>query len=110
MSDTSEKLSQLKGIAIKQLHECGVDRVDHGRLDELVGRLKSMVDNLDATLVATGAAYELETVRRNFVEKTMGISDREKGMAAVLAVAERMSGIHQKSRSAFYYLIQEELR
>ena len=109
MSETSEKLAELKSIAVKQLNECGVDSVDHGRLDELVNRLKSMVDNLDATLVATGDASELETVRRNFVEKTMGISDRDKGMAAVKAVADKMSGVHQKSRSAFYYLVQDEL-
>jgi hypothetical protein len=109
MRGTSEKLSELKSIAVRQLNECGVDLVDHGRLDELVNRFKSMVDNLDATLVATGDPSELETVRRNFVEKTMGISDKEKGMAAVDAVAEKMSGVHQKSRSAFYYLLQDEL-
>jgi hypothetical protein len=109
MGDTSEKLSELKSIAIRQLNECGVDAVDHERLDELVNRLKSMVDNLDATLVAAGDASELETVRRNFVEKTMGVSDRDRGMAVVRTVADRMSGIHQKSRPAFYYLIQEAL-
>jgi len=109
MSATSEKLAELKRIAVKQLNECGVDSVDHGRLDELVNRLKSMVDNLDATLVATSDTSELETVRRNFVEKTMGISDKDKGMAAVNAVADKMSGVRQKSRSAFYYLVQDEL-
>lgn len=109
MSDTSEKLAELKSIAIKQLNECGVDSVDHERLDALVNRLKSMVDNQDATLVATSDESELETVRRNFAEKAMGVSDKDKGMAAVNAVAAKMSGIHQKSRSAFYYLVQEEL-
>ncbi|MGB5507801.1 DUF2853 family protein [Robiginitalea sp.] len=110
MSDTSEKLAELKSIAMKQLNDCGVDSLDHGRLDELVNRLKSMVDNFDATLVATSDTSELETVRRNFVEKTMGISDRDKGMAAINAVVDKMSGIHQKSRSAFYYLVQDELK
>ncbi|MGB5189441.1 DUF2853 family protein [Robiginitalea sp.] len=109
MSDTSEKLAGLKIIAMKQLNDCGVDSIDHGRLDELVNRLKSMVNNLDATLVATSDASELETVRRNFVEKTMGITDSDKGMAAIKAVADKMSGVHQKSRSAFYYLVQDEL-
>jgi hypothetical protein len=109
MSDTSEKLEELKSIAVKQLNECGVDSVDHGRLDEMVNRLKSMVNNPDATLVATSDESELETVRRNFIEKTMGISDKDKGMAAVKAVVDKMSGIHQKSRSAYYYLVQDEL-
>jgi hypothetical protein len=109
MSDTSEKLAELKSIAIKQLNECGVNSVDHGRLDELVNRLKSMVNNLDATLVATSDESELETVRRNFVEKTMGVSDKDKGMSAINAVAKKMAGFHQKSRSAFYYLVQDEL-
>lgn len=110
MSETSEKLSELKGTAIDQLKECGIASVDHERLDALVNRLKSIVDNLDATLVATDDASELETVRRNFVVKTLGVSDKDKGMAAVNAVVKKMSGIHQKSRSAFYYLVQEELR
>lgn len=109
MSDTAEKLEELKGIAVKQLKDCGVGIIDHGRLDTLVNRLKSMVENQDATLVATSDESELETVRRNFVEKTLGIADKDRGMAAVKAVAQKMSGIHQKSRPAFYYLVQEEL-
>ncbi|MDM9630784.1 DUF2853 family protein [Robiginitalea aurantiaca] len=109
MSDTSEKLSKLKGTAIQQLSECGIASVDHERLDAMVNRLKTVVDNLDATLVSVSDESELETVRRNFVQKTLGVSDKDKGMAAINAVAGKMSGIHQKSRPAFYYLVQEEL-
>jgi hypothetical protein len=109
MSDNAEKLAALKAKAAEQLTKCGVSSIDDGRLDELVGRLKTMVDNADARLVAVSDDSELETVRKNFVEKTLGVSDKDKGMAAIKAVAEKMSDIHQKSRPAFYYLVQEEL-
>jgi hypothetical protein len=109
MSDTAEKLAALKAKAVQQLGECGVKSIDHDRLDELVGRLKSMVNNLDATLVSTSDESELETVRKNFVEKKLGVSDKDRGMAAVHKVAEKMSGIRQKSRPAFYYLLEDEL-
>ena len=109
MSDNAEKLAALKAKAAEQLSKCGVAAIDDGRLDELVGRLKTMVDNTDACLVAVSDDSELETVRKNFVEKTLGVSDKDKGMAAIHAVAEKMSDIHQKSRPAFYYLVQDEL-
>ena len=54
---------------------------------------------------------ELETVRKNFVEKHCGVSDKEKGAAAVSAVAEQMAGagIKMKNRAAFYYLVEAKL-
>jgi len=68
-----------------------------------------MINNKDAVLVSGKDASELETVRRNFVEKKLGITDREKAMSAIGKVAEKMSGIKMKSRPAFYYLVQQEL-
>ena len=109
MSDNAEKLAALKAKAVEQLNACGIDSIDDGRLDALVGRLKTMVDNIDACLVAVSDGSELETVRRNFVEKTLGVTDKDKGMAAINAVADKMSDINQKSRPAFYYLLQEAL-
>ncbi|WP_149275240.1 DUF2853 family protein [Pareuzebyella sediminis] len=109
MSETSDKLASLKKTAVKQLNDCGVSNIDDDRLDGYVNSLKSMVNNQDALLVSGTDASELETVRRNFVEKKLGISDKEKGMAAIHKVAEKMSSIRMKSRPAFYYLLHSEL-
>mgnify|MGYP001034950635 FL=1 len=109
MSNLAEKLTKLKQTAESQLKECGVSNVDQELLETLVNRLRTMVNNKDATLVSGKDASELETVRRNFVEKKLGIADKEKGMKAIHKVAEKMSGIRMKSRPAFYYLVQQEL-
>ena len=109
MSELVEKLAKIKEQAISQLTACGVETIDQERLDTLVGRLKLIVDNKDALLVSGTDPSELETVRKNFVVKKLDITDKEKGAAAVKAVAEKMSSIKMKNRAAFYYLVQEEL-
>lgn len=109
MSDLADKLAALKSTAVSQLNECGVSDIDHDKLDGYVNSLKSMVDNKDATLVSGTDESELETVRRNFVEKKLGITDKDKAKAAISSVADKMSGIRMKSRPAFYYLVQQEL-
>ena len=106
MSDLNEKLAKLKATAVSQLNECGVSDIDHDKLDGYVNSLKS---NVDATLVSGTDESELETVRRNFVEKKLGVSDKDKAMSAIKSVANKMSGIRMKSRPAFYYLVQHEL-
>ncbi len=109
MSELSKKLEKLKATAVSQLNDCGVTSIDYDKLDGYVNSLKSMVNNKDATLVSGQDESELETVRRNFVEKKLGISDKDKGMAAINSVVEKMSSIRMKSRPAFYYLVQDEL-
>lgn len=109
MSDLADKLANLKSTAVSQLNECGVSNIDHDKLDGYVNSLKSMVNNKDATLVSGSDASELETVRRNFVEKKLGVEDKDKAMAAINSVAGKMSSIRMKSRPAFYYLVQQEL-
>ncbi len=109
MSERDDKLAALKATAVKQLNECGVSNINHDQLDGYVNSLKSMVDNKDATLVSGKDESELETVRRNFVAKKLGVEDKDKAMAAINTVAGKMSGIRMKSRPAFYYLVAAEL-
>ena len=109
MSELNEKLAKLKAQAAKQLNECGVSSIDDALLDKLTGNLRLIVDNKDALLVSGSDESELETVRKNFVVKKLGIDDKDKGMAGVRAVADKMSGIRMKNRAAFYYLVQKEL-
>lgn len=109
MSDLNEKIAKLKDQAVKQLESIGETNLDHDFLNTLAGRLKLVIDNKDALLVSGADDSELETVRRNFVVKKLGINDKEKGAAAVKAVAEKMSSIKMKNRVAFYYLVKQEL-
>lgn len=105
----SDQLAILKKTAVKQLNECGVSNIDHDKLDGYVNSLKSMAFNQDAVLVSGKDPSELETVRRNFAEKKLGVADKDKAMAAINKVVDKMSGIRMKSRPAFYYLLQSEL-
>jgi len=109
MSELKEKLAKVKEAAVSQLESCGVKKIDHELLDTLVGRLRLIVDNRDAMHVAGTDPKELETVRKNFVVKKLEIDDKEKGEAAVKAVAQKMSSIKMKNRAAFYYMVQKEL-
>ncbi|MET2985285.1 DUF2853 family protein [Aureibaculum conchae] len=109
MSELAEKLAKLKNQAVSQLNESGVSNIDHGLLDDLVGRMKLIVDNKDAILVSGTDPSELETVRNNFVVKKLGVDDKDKAMAAINKVADQMSSIRQKNRAAFYYMVQKEL-
>lgn len=109
MSDKAEKLAKLIAKAESQLKEAGVSTIDSGLVAEIAGRFKMMLDNKDAMLVSGSDPSELETVRKNFVEKKLGVTDKDKGAALVAKVAAQMSSIKMKSRVAFYYLIQKEL-
>lgn len=104
MSDVQAKLDKYKSDAIAQLKECGVSDVDDALITELVKKMELVIDNRDALAVAGTDPSELETVRRNFVEKKMGIEDKDEGTALVKSVAEKMSSIRNKNRAAFYYL------
>ncbi|MDG1101523.1 MAG: DUF2853 family protein [Saprospiraceae bacterium] len=72
-------------------------------------RHRLVIDNKDALLVSGTDDSELETVHRKFVEKKLGVEDKDKGMAAVKTVKVKMSGIRIKNRVTFYYLVQQEL-
>ena len=72
-------------------------------------RHRLVIDNKDALLVSGTDDSELETVHRKFVEKKLGVEDKDKGMAAVKTVKVKMYGIRMKNRVTFYYLVQQEL-
>jgi fructose-1-phosphate kinase PfkB-like protein len=99
----NEKLAKLIEKAESQIREVGSE-VDSELVSEIAGRFSMMLDNKDAMLVSGSDPSELETVRRNFVEKKLGITDKEKGAAIVSKIADKMSGIKMKNRVAFYYL------
>jgi len=109
MSDEAEKLAKFKAEAESQLSQCGETNIDDALLSELVNNLKLVIGNKDALHVAGTDPSEMETVRKNFVVKKLGIDDHEKGKAACTAVAEKMSGIRMKNRAALYYMLKKSL-
>ena len=52
--------------------------MNESKLDTIVGRLATIAGNRDAVLVSGTDQSELETVRRNFVEKHYGVDDKLK--------------------------------
>lgn len=109
MSEQAEKLAKVIETAESQIKEAGHSSVDSSLVSDIAGRFKMMLGNRDAMLVSGGDPAELETVRKNFVVKKLGVEDKDKGAAAVQKVADQMSGIKMKNRVAFYYMVQKEL-
>lgn len=109
MATNAEKMDKYKGDALKQLNNAGVNDVDMELLHSLAERMKSMLDNRDAVLVSVSDKSELETVRKNFVVKKLGVEDKDKAMTAIHAAGDKMKGDRNKNRAAFYYLVQKEL-
>ena len=109
MSERAEKLAKFIAKAESQIQEAGHSSIDSNLVSEIAGRFKMMLDNKDAMLVSGTDPSELETVRKNFVEKKLGVTDKDQAMNAIQKVAGQMSGIKMKNRAAFYYMVQKEL-
>jgi len=109
MGEQAEKLAKFKAEAEEQLKTAGESSIDDELLSKLAGNLKLLLTNRDALSVAASDPKELETVRKNFVVKKLGVEDKDKGTEAVKEVAEKMSGSRLKNRAAFYYLLHKKL-
>ena len=63
----------------------------------------------DAELVSCSEKSELETIKKNFLIKKLGLEDSEKLDAAIAAVCEKMGTDNRtKYRAIFYYLLVKE--
>lgn len=108
MSELKEKLAKFKAEAEAQLAKAGETNIDDEVLSKLVNNLKLVIDNKDALSVAGSDPKEMETVRRNFIVKKLGIDDEEKGKAICQDVAKKMADSRMKNRAAFYYLCKKQ--
>lgn len=109
MSEQAEKLAKYKAEAEEQLKAAGESNIDDALLDERVTALRVLIGNRDALYVAGTDDSEMETVRKNYIVKKLGVEDKDKGQAACKAVAEKMKGSRMKNRAAFYYLCAKHL-
>ena len=85
------------------------DTVNTELVEKLVSRLSIILDNKDASLVSCSDETELETVKKNFVNSKLNITDDTKTDAAIKVVCEKMADTKMKSRVTFYYLLAVEL-
>lgn len=80
--------------------------------EELVtAMLKSyrlVMSKKDTRLVACGDPKELLTVRKNFLQKKLGLKKSDAELDKMIAdVCEKMKASRQKQRLTFYYLLVE---
>jgi hypothetical protein len=103
----SSKVEMLEKY-VAQLGEMG-ETVDMELLEKVTDGLGPANYNLDAQAVSVTDPEEMKRVYTNFVADELAISDEEKGMAMVQAVADKMSavGVHKKYRAVFYYLLSQ---
>jgi hypothetical protein len=90
-----------------QLKKIGVP-VNKALLEKVTKALGPANYKLDAMFVAASDKKELVTVYKNFVVKKLGCKDEKKGMKAVEAAAEKMSGIRKKYRGVMYYILAKK--
>jgi len=86
------------------------DTVNEKLVEVLYGSLAGVLAQQDAANVSCSDEDELATVKRNFIEAKLGITDEEKAEEALKAVCEMMKGDNTKNRLTFYYLLTQELR
>lgn len=81
---------------------------DAGLFEKVAKGLGPALYNTDANKVSCSDDAELDTVRKNFIEKKLGKSDANN--AAINAVCEKMGKSNRnKYRAIFYYLLVKEL-
>ena len=94
----SDHLADVKKYAKKAVDEKALAAM------EKIYRL--VLSKPDTRFVACSDKAELETVRKNFLEKKLGLSGE--GLdASIKTVCEAMKASRSKSRLTFYYLLAE---
>lgn len=83
--------------------------VNDAALEGMTKNYALVLRNRDSQYVACGDAEEKATVRKNFLQKKLGLKDSEADLdAAIDAVCEKMSADRFKSRLAMYYLLADQ--
>ena len=103
MSEIDEKVGQyiddLKSIV-------GVDNPDVDLLRKIAESMGPGIFNADAETVAASSKSEVETVKKNFVMKKLGITDEGKANEAINQVMEKYGKSNRnKYRVVIYYLL-----
>jgi len=84
-------------------------RPDEALVAALVKNYAVVLRKPDAAYVSCSDVKELETVKKNFLIKKLGLKDGAKLDEAIKKVCERMKGERRKPRAVFYYLLIKDL-
>jgi hypothetical protein len=104
MSKLDEKVAQYTDAA-KTL---GLG-LDEAFIAKVTGSLGPSIYNKDAETVSCSDSSELETVKKNFLIKKLGLEDSDTLDAAIKSVCEKMgSSNRNKYRALFYALLAKE--
>jgi hypothetical protein len=102
----SEKLA-LYSKAFKKLY----GEVDEDFLEIIVKNLGPSIYKKDAELVSCSDPKELDTVRKNFLMKKLGLEeDKEVLDAAIKEVCEELKESSKKYRALFYYRLAQKFK
>ena len=82
--------------------------VDESLVEAIFNSLKPVHQNKDAMLVSCGDDSELDTVKKNFLMKKLGMDDSPALGEAVKEVCVTMKDCRMKSRITFYYLLTKK--
>lgn len=83
--------------------------VDEDVVASMEKTYRLVLSKADSAVVAYSDEAELETVKKNFINKKLGVTDDAAADAAIAAVGKKMAGVTRKGRLTVYYLIAEEL-
>ena len=105
MSQFDEVIENCK----KQMADKGID-CDEALLTAIAKSLGPSIYNRDSGTVATADTGEMDTVRKNFIEGKLGVSDEAAAKAAIDAATDKIgSSTTNKLRPVYYYLLTKEL-
>jgi hypothetical protein len=95
------------------LYTEAAEKLDLGLSEDLIAKVAAALGpslyNKDAETVSCTDESELETVKKNFLEKKLGISDHTLFDTALKSVCEKMGKSNPKKyRTLFYALLAKE--
>ena len=100
------KRDDLIALYAKELKEKAGAKVDMDLLTKVAIGCGPSIYNKDAASVACGQPKELETVKKNYLIKKLGLADTPKLDEAIKEVCEQMGTSNRnKYRAMFYYLL-----
>ena len=99
MADVASALTDVK------IYDSGADET---LVTAVFKGLGPAVHNKDACLVSCSDPKELDTVRKNFLIKKLGMSESPELDATIKEVCETMKDTRRKSRVTFYYLLTKK--
>jgi hypothetical protein len=97
----------------EQVEKCCTDINKYNQANqELVAAMlktyRLVMSKADTRLVACSDPAELDTVKKNFLQKKLGLKLSDEELDALIADAcEKMKATRQKNRLTFYYLLVE---